>query len=403
MRLFRCCTTLLPLTPFIGLALLLGSISAQEAKEPALPKRPATPEEIAKWAQDLNSDEFLARENATLGLIAAGIPAVAPTKKVLATDSLEATTRALHVLRELGLSSDLDVQEAARSALEDEARQATAVGKRAATAIAWLNEQRSSQTVRDLEALGAEIARTQYADQFGITEMVESVQLGPAWKGTEKDLRRLKWLQDVKQIILVGDKMTDASLPYVALMPGLKSIHLYRSGVTDAGIASLATAGSLQEIGIYYAPVGDAAVAPLSRLSSTLTSLKLYGTKVTPEARVKLAAALKIAKIDYRLGAFLGVGCAPVDGNCVISTVHEESPAAKAGLQTGDILLRFAGKEVADFEALTAVISQHTAGDMVDVEVRRADGIDGLKPLTLKVTLGEWDVNLSVRNGTLRP
>ena len=380
--------------------------SSAAAKQKEVPKRPATPQELAQWAKDLDSDEFQARETATLNLAAAGAPAISHVKPMLDSPSLEASTRALHVLRELGLSSDLDTQDAAREVLEAISRKDSAVGKRAAKSIAWLNEQRSSQTIRDLENLGATIQRTDYSDDLHERVVVEAVQLGPEWKGEERDLRRLKWLVDVPRLVLVGDKMGDSALAQVVQMPGLKSLYLYRTGVTDLGMQSLAAAASLQEVGVYYSAVGDAAVDPLGKLR-TLTSVKLYGTKVSPEATERLKTALNLAKIDYRRGAFLGVGCAPVDGQCVISTVHMGSPADKAGLESGDIIVRFAGKELKDFEGLTAIISQHQAGEAVELEILRSvfdnDGGRKGEPRKFKVTLGEWDVDLSVNGGRPRP
>src|SRR6185503_16659979 len=115
-----------------------------------------------------------------------------------------------------------------------------AVGKRAAKSIAWLNEQRSSQTIRDLEKLGAVIQRTDYSDDLHEMVVVEAVQLGPEWKGEERDLRRLKWLVDVPRLVLVGDKMGDSALAQVVKMPGLKSLYLYRTSVTDQGMQAIA-------------------------------------------------------------------------------------------------------------------------------------------------------------------
>ena len=378
---------------------------AKEAVK-AAPQRPATPAELEKWAKDLDSDEFLAREEATLKLSAAGTPAIKYVQPLVSIPSLEASTRALHVLREIGLSSDLDTQDAVRDALDEISKQPSPVGKRATRTIAWLNEQRSSQTIRDLEQLGAKIQRTEYSNDLQEMIIVEAVQLGPAWKGEEKDLRRLKWLVDVRQLVLIGDKMGDAALAQAALMPGLKSLHLHRTSVTDKGMQVLAGCGSLQEFGAYYCGLGDESVQPLGKLPA-LTTVKLYGTKVTPEASAQLAIALKqLAKVDYRRGAFLGVSCAPdLDGLCRISTVHPDSPASKAGLQTRDVLIRFAGKELKDFEGLTAIISGHQAGETVEVEILRdevnKDGEQKPAPQRLKVTLGEWDVNLSVSGGRL--
>ncbi|MCE9526301.1 MAG: PDZ domain-containing protein [Planctomycetales bacterium] len=388
-----------------------GSVVGGEDAVPAVKtapkegsKRPATPAELEKWASNLDSDEFLAREEATLRLIAAGTPAIKYVQPIVSAPSLEASTRALHVLRDIGLSSDLDTQEAVRTALEEIAKQPSPAGKRASRTTAWLNEQRSSQTIRDLEQLGAKIQRTEYSDGLQEIVNVEAVQLGPGWKGDDKDLRRLKWLVDVRQLVLIGDKMGDSALAQAALMPGLKSLHLHRTAVTDKGMQILAGCGALQEFGAYYSGLGDEGIAPLSKLPS-LTSVKLYGTKVTPEAKERLGTALnQLAKIDFRRGGFLGISCAPdFDGLCRISTVHPDSPASKAGLQTRDVLVRFAGKELKDFEGLTAIISQHQAGENLEVEILRdvLDPDEKQKTIKLKVTLGEWDVDLSVSGGRL--
>ncbi len=368
------------------------------------PKRPATPAELEKWARDLDSDEFLAREEATLNLVAAGTPAIKYVQPIVSVPSLEASTRAMHVLRDIGLSSDLDTQEAVRTALEEIAKESTPAGKRASRTTAWLNEQRSSQTIRNLEELGAKVQRTEYSDGLQEIVTVESVHIGETWKGTEKDLRRLKWLVDVRQLVLIGDKMGDTALAQAALMPGLKSLHLHRTAVTDKGMQVLAGCEALQEFGAYYCGLGDEGVAVLGKLT-TLSSIKLYGTKVTPEAKERLDVALnKLAKMDYRRGGFLGISCAPdFDGLCRISTVHPDSPANKGGLQTRDVLVRFAGKELKDFEGLTTIISGHQAGETVEVEVLRdvLDPDEKQKTLKLKVTLAEWDVDLSVNGGRL--
>lgn len=382
------------------------SSKAPAKESPKTPTRPATPAELEKWAKELDSDEFLAREEATLKLVAAGAPAIKYVRPLVSSPSLEASTRALHVLRDIGLSSDIDTQDAVREALDQIAKQTSPVGKRANRTVAWLNEQRSSQTIRDLEQLGAKIQRTDYSD--GIQEMVivDSVQLGPDWKGTDKDLRRLKWLVDVQQLVLVGDKMGDAALAQAATMLGLRRLHLHHSGVTNQGMQVLAGCGSLQEFGAYYSGLGDEALIPLGKLS-TLTSIKLYGTKVTKQASERLTKDLKqLAKIDFRSGGFLGVSCDTfTDEVCRLQTVHPDSPAAKGGLQRGDILARLAGKELKNFTGLTEIISDHPAGDTVEVDILRSvldeAGNEKQASLKLKVTLSEWDVDLSVSNGRI--
>ena len=91
-------------------------------------------------------------------------------------------------------------------------------------------------------------------------------------------------------------------------------------------------------------------------------------------------------RIDYRRGAFLGVGCQQTDDGCAIFQVHPGSCAEKAGIQEGDLVLQYNGKPVASFEDLTALIAENVAGDKVTMKLRRFD-----EELTKELTLGEWE------------
>ncbi len=71
-------------------------------------------------------------------------------------------------------------------------------------------------------------------------------------------------------------------------------------------------------------------------------------------------------------------------GGVLVSDVVDDSPAEKAGLLDGDVIVAFAGKKLADYESLTAAVRAAKPGEKVDVTVLR----DG-KQKTFKVELGE--------------
>jgi S1-C subfamily serine protease len=84
--------------------------------------------------------------------------------------------------------------------------------------------------------------------------------------------------------------------------------------------------------------------------------------------------------------AYLGVRVATVTGGGVlITSVDPGGPAARAGLQAGDVITAVAGQSTPDSSSLTAVLATLKPGDAVKVDVIHDDGTQA----TVTVTLGE--------------
>jgi serine protease Do len=83
-------------------------------------------------------------------------------------------------------------------------------------------------------------------------------------------------------------------------------------------------------------------------------------------------------------GPYLGVQGDTEAKECKIVGIYPNSPAEKAGLQEGDIVLRFAGKNVRAFDDLAEMVSRQKIGTRVTLDIRR----DG-NPMTLEVTIGQ--------------
>jgi len=266
---------------------------------------------------------------------------------------------------------------------------------------------RSAVALAELEGLGAKVVRTQFGG-LPVDETVLSLEIGDDFRGHEEDLRRLKWLREVPLLVFRGEKITDGWIKRATLMPSLEELHLYQVRVTDDCLEPFAEQTAegpnnvVRQIGIYYTPVGDKVLEPLARLP-LLSFVKLYGTKVSPEAAGKFQEKSGLARLDWRRGAFLGVGCVAVDGSCLISTVHEGSPAEKAGLMREDMIVRFGEVKVNSFDSLTSEISKRDAGDVVEVEVVRRtfdeQGNQAARNVITHVTLMQWEQDLAVRNG----
>jgi putative serine protease PepD len=81
--------------------------------------------------------------------------------------------------------------------------------------------------------------------------------------------------------------------------------------------------------------------------------------------------------------AYLGVQTSDDSaGGAKVAAVQPGTPAAEAGLRTGDVIRAFDGKQVTDAAGLSSQVNHHTAGDEVEIVVRR-DGVE--KTLTVKL------------------
>jgi len=106
-----------------------------------------------------------------------------------------------------------------------------------------------------------------------------------------------------------------------------------------------------------------------------------------PLTFVRAVAAAPSMSTRENTSAYLGsipdMGATDVKG-VRLTGVRAESPADKAGLKAGDIIVEFAGKAVNDLYAYTDALYAQRPGDTVDVVVLR-----GAERVTMKVTLGK--------------
>lgn len=91
--------------------------------------------------------------------------------------------------------------------------------------------------------------------------------------------------------------------------------------------------------------------------------------------------------------AFMGLGVGQAEDEdapgLVVSRVMEGSPAEKAKIKEGDLVLEIDGKKMTDFDAFTKAIRSHAPGDVVKVKISR-----GGAEKEVSVTLGERPAEL---------
>ena len=160
---------------------------------------------------------------------------------------------------------------------------------------------------------------------------------------------------------------------------------------TDAAINPGNSGGILintsgQVVGINNAKLEDTSVEgmcyaiPVSRAVPILGDLKESGT------------------VDESEQAYLGIHGQTVDASysemydipagVVVSSVIPDSPAEKAGLQAGDVIVSFDGNEISTMEGLQNRISHQKAGEKIAVTIKRKNG-EKYEDKDLTVTMGK--------------
>ncbi|HVB29487.1 MAG TPA: DegQ family serine endoprotease [Terriglobia bacterium] len=84
----------------------------------------------------------------------------------------------------------------------------------------------------------------------------------------------------------------------------------------------------------------------------------------------------------------------PDTSGAFVQNVEPGGPAAKAGIQNGDVVRKYNGQTVPDNGTLTSMVTQTDPGTVVNLEILRNG-----KPMTLKLTLGERPTNLAATPG----
>jgi len=125
--------------------------------------------------------------------------------------------------------------------------------------------------------------------------------------------------------------------------------------------------------------IGISFAVPSEIVSAVVDQLKQYG-----HAR-RGWLGVKIQEVDADIAEALGLEGAT---GAMVTSVTEDSPAAAAGILTGDVVLSFNGRAVAEMRQLPRLVAETPVGDSVTLEVLR----DGSRK-TFDVVIGQLDEN----------
>lgn len=123
--------------------------------------------------------------------------------------------------------------------------------------------------------------------------------------------------------------------------------------------------------------IGIGFAVPSDTVALVVDQLKQYG--VTRRGWL----GVKIQTVSDDIAETLGI---PENSGALISAVTPQSPAATAGIEAGDVILKFDGKDVTSMRGLPKIVAQSTIGKTVDVEVLRKG-----ERMTKQVAIGLLD------------
>jgi serine protease Do len=123
--------------------------------------------------------------------------------------------------------------------------------------------------------------------------------------------------------------------------------------------------------------IGIGFAVPSDTVAAVIDQLKQFG-------QVRRGwLGVKIQTVTEDIAETLGL---PENSGALIAAVTPDSPAAKAGLEAGDVIMKFDGKEVTSMRGLPKIVAQAIIGKAVDVDLLRKG-----QPKSLQVTVGRLE------------
>lgn len=102
----------------------------------------------------------------------------------------------------------------------------------------------------------------------------------------------------------------------------------------------------------------------------------LHGTAVSDDFIRRLQRTFSNLTVRHRNTAYLGTRLKPAtERGCLISGVAKNSPAEKAGLKIGDLVLAVDGAAIANDDEFIFRVARYWPGEAVELTIRRDDNV----------------------------
>jgi len=195
-------------------------------------------------------------------------------------------------------------------------------------------EQPQEIALPDLEAMLLDLESSQ------VSEVYRSVTIDENWTGGAEGLSYLSQVHNLNYVQLQGIELTPAVFEHISKVKMLNQLSIDQCSFS---------------------------VADMQQFAADHADVYL---RVTGKAMLGVMPTQVASQIQEQSG-------------CELGQVLEDSPAYKAGLKPGDVIVRVDEFKVVDFPTLTYTVAGREVGETVNVKAMR----DG-KELDLKVTLG---------------
>jgi len=228
----------------------------------------------------LDADVFGSREAAMKELDKRGASAVNELGVVARGDSPESARRAVVVLAAFGKRG---VKHPNLQTILDEVNRSN-IGTRGAVPSIITKRKRATAT---LLSLGANVKNN------GETLILLN------WRGKPADLKHLKDLPDLKQLMIIRQHRGNEMIPFVSSLEKLKVLAMQECSINDKGLAALTNLPQLEHLILTKSEITDVSIPKLSSFKS-LKQVEISNSKVSEAGVTRLKAALPNAKVTSR-------------------------------------------------------------------------------------------------------
>lgn len=263
-----------------------------------------------------------------------------------------------------------------------------------------------SVVLSDNRQFNAQVVGVDAATDLAVVKIETAGELMPYLNFSDTQPRAGEWVISIGNRLSLGNSVSLGVISSVMSCPfsGIAGVNYLGEVIqTDAIMASGSSGGALIDtngrvVGVNFAAISSGAnsvgvsyfAIPASIAENVSSILKNGGEIkrgyigiICQDVTSEIASALGLEKVQ----------------GTIVSDILDGSPAQKAGLKVGDIIVRFDEKYILDNRDLASVVSNSSIEKPIKIVVKRSvDGRNDLTEHTLKIFIGTADEKKKLDN-----